>query len=302
MHFRRVAALICLAAAIVFSILAEAQLSDGFSIYDRQMPSLESRYDQAIALSEAGDYAGVALALRPLASEGYADAQYQLAVLHFEGKDKSMTDAEAVAWTRKAAQQDHWDAQELLIILPISGYHKLVSHSEAHIYHEKLAHKGRAGSQHHMGLRAAESGDYETAREWWEKAAKQGYDLALDRLASLPLSEPPVSVQPSRGSDIEKGAFPVYADTDLSDIGDAALSCVFAMSGNIDIEDPPIDLVMLTTFYIDPKYNGGLSAAQLEHQMSRQIMAKATSSAGPTRQYCEDNIFGYIEKLVSEGP
>lgn len=311
--FRRDAlfTLVLSSVGVGLALPAYAQLPDGFSLYERKAPSQETQYAAAMALSQSGDYVAAAKALSPLASAGYVDAQYQLAVLHFEGKSAAMTDAQAVSLTRQAAELDHFEAQELMTLLVISGFHKWVTHEEANIYHEKLAHKGRAGSQYSVGLRAYNAKNYDKARLWWEKAAAQGYDAAKTSLAELD-AKTSVKNEPPESRD-----FPIYANTKLNNVGDAAASCFLVIEEELkaDIKAEKIspdvgrgyriimreaELDTIRVTLTNSAANGGLSGKALEEALVKQMMSKALGAAGPSAQYCMDNFHTYmIDSVVA---
>jgi len=61
-----------------------------------------------------GDYVTAAKEWRPLAEEGSAVAQFNLALLYLDGHGVPQSDAEAANWFRRAAEQDYAQAQHNL--------------------------------------------------------------------------------------------------------------------------------------------------------------------------------------------
>lgn len=55
-----------------------------------------------------GDYAAALAELRPLAEQGNAEAQYNLANLYRDGRGVPRDDAQAVAWYLRAAEAGSW--------------------------------------------------------------------------------------------------------------------------------------------------------------------------------------------------
>ena len=63
---------------------------------------------------DRGDYATALRDWRPLAEQGFADAQYNLGVLYGIGRGVPQDYGEAVKWWHKAAEQGYAPAQALL--------------------------------------------------------------------------------------------------------------------------------------------------------------------------------------------
>ncbi len=68
-------------------------------------------WDDGVAAYAAGDYATAYREWFPLAERGDAKAQYNLGVIHANGKGVPKNYAEAVKWYRKAAEYGHAGAQ-----------------------------------------------------------------------------------------------------------------------------------------------------------------------------------------------
>ena len=68
-------------------------------------------WDDGVAAYVAGDYATAYREWLPLAERGDAKAQYNLGVIHANGKGVPKNYAEAVKWYRKAAEYGHAGAQ-----------------------------------------------------------------------------------------------------------------------------------------------------------------------------------------------
>ena len=76
--------------------------------------------DEAYAAYGRGDYEATLRELRPLAEQGFAEAQYDLAAMYNFGEGVPQDYAEAVRWTRMAAEQGLAKAQIHLGLM----YHK----------------------------------------------------------------------------------------------------------------------------------------------------------------------------------
>ncbi len=67
--------------------------------------------DEAYAAYRRGDYEATLRELRPLAEQGLAEAQFDLAAMYNFGEGVPQDYAEAVRWTRMAAEQGLAEAQ-----------------------------------------------------------------------------------------------------------------------------------------------------------------------------------------------
>jgi TPR repeat protein len=106
--------------------------------------------EDADAAYQRGDYATALRLLKPLAEQGFAEAQYNLGFLYDEGEGVTQDYAEAAKWYRLAAEQGFADAQYNL------GF---------------LYDQGEGVTQ-----------DYVLAHMWWDLAAARGNEnAAIDR-------------------------------------------------------------------------------------------------------------------------
>ena len=70
-----------------------------------------AEWDDGVAAYAAGDYAMAYRRWFPQTEQGDAKAQYNLGVIHANGKGVPKNDSEAVKWYRKAADQGHAGGQ-----------------------------------------------------------------------------------------------------------------------------------------------------------------------------------------------
>ena len=77
--------------------------------------------EDASAAFRNGDYATALDLLRPLASHGTAEAQYELGFLYYNGRGVPQDYAEAAKWYRLAAVQDLAEAQHDLGVMYLKG-------------------------------------------------------------------------------------------------------------------------------------------------------------------------------------
>lgn len=78
-------------------------------------------WDRARTAHERGDYAAELAIVKPLAEQGYAFAQFNLAVLYDEGRGVPQDNALALKWYQRAADQGLSQAQVNLAIMYEQG-------------------------------------------------------------------------------------------------------------------------------------------------------------------------------------
>ena len=149
------------------------------------------RADATIAY-EQGDYAAAWHTNTILAEAGDALGQYNLGVLHSEGRGVPQNYTQARAWYQKAAEQGYAAAQYNLGLMCANGWGGPQDNAQARDWYERAAEQGDAKAQTNLGVFYADgrSGtqDYALARLWWEKAAAQGdanAQIALQMLDDL---------------------------------------------------------------------------------------------------------------------
>ena len=123
------------------------------------------------------------------AEQGYADAQWLLGNLYYDGDGVPQSYSEAVKWYRKSAEQGYAYAQYNLGICYEYGNGVPQSYSEAVRWYRKSAEQGNAGAQNGLGLCYYEGNgvpqSYSEAVNWYRRAADQGYQDAKDALKRL---------------------------------------------------------------------------------------------------------------------
>jgi TPR repeat protein len=73
-----------------------------------------SNYEKGIRHYKPDDVAAALQALKPLAEQGIADAQFKMGSLYYQGLGVPQNYKEAVTWLRKAAEQGHVSSQTTL--------------------------------------------------------------------------------------------------------------------------------------------------------------------------------------------
>ena len=122
-----------------------------------------------------GEYAMAARALRPLAEQGHARAQFVLGYLYQVGQGVAQDFAVAAKWYHKTAEQGNAEAQYNLGVLYHYGWGVPQDHAEAAKWYRKAAEQGNAHAQNSLGvLRWKGHGiaeDYVKAYMWFSLAA-----------------------------------------------------------------------------------------------------------------------------------
>jgi TPR repeat protein len=98
----------------IMILLAVILLSGCSTTPDERPQDPESLLKEAHKAYAAEDYSRVFELVFPLASSGNADAQYTLGYLYFHGLGIEKSEANAMNWIQRAAQQGHSKALEAL--------------------------------------------------------------------------------------------------------------------------------------------------------------------------------------------
>lgn len=120
--------------------------------------------------------------LRKSAELGYADAQYNLSLVYFEGRGVTQDYVAAAVWCRKAAEQGLAEAQYNLGISYWNALGVGQDYGVAATWYRKAAEQGYADAQNMLGLcyyqgKGVEQ-NYEESVKWAYKAAEQGLAVA----------------------------------------------------------------------------------------------------------------------------
>ena len=83
--------------------------------------NLPQNYNKGLAAHQAGDYDTALKEWRPLAEQGNAITQYNLALMYNNGEGIAEDDTEAIKWWRLAAEQGNTLAQNGLGVLYETG-------------------------------------------------------------------------------------------------------------------------------------------------------------------------------------
>jgi len=144
---------------------------------------------QGIYEFNRGEFKAAIEQFRPLVSEGYAPAQYQMAKIHQHGYSVPKDGMKALELFQLAAAQNYPDAQFELALIYTEG--KLIKKDlkKAFELTNKAAQKDLASAQFNLGVMYANGTgvkkDNFKASRWYQKAANQNYVLAQYNLALL---------------------------------------------------------------------------------------------------------------------
>jgi hypothetical protein len=142
------------------------------------LPAYGQDLQKGLDAHHSGDYATALREWRPLAEQGDAWAQYNLAVMYAEGEGVLEDYAEAVRLYRLAAEQgDAW-AQFNLGLMYYNGHGVPKDDAEAVRLYRLAAEQGHAGAQSNLGVMYRHGygvpQDYVQAHMWFNLAAAQG--------------------------------------------------------------------------------------------------------------------------------
>ena len=139
-----------------------------------------------------GDYQTSLKLWQPLAENGYAEAQYALGVMYFQGEGVKQDYAKAVKWYTKAAEQGMAKAQVRMGEAYLDGIGVKQDNAKAVKFFSKAAEQGDVGAQTILGafyegkyfINVVER-DLSKAKEWFSKACDNGGQDACNALREL---------------------------------------------------------------------------------------------------------------------
>lgn len=73
-------------------------------------------YNEGFMAAESGDYKAAMKQWGPLAQQGHAIAQFNLALLYHSGSGLPVDEVEAISWYKKSAENGYIKAQEYLAV------------------------------------------------------------------------------------------------------------------------------------------------------------------------------------------
>ncbi len=134
------------------------------------------KFNEGLAAYEAGYYQKALNIIKPLAEQGYPDAQFSLGKMYGSGKGVPKNNTKALKWFRKAAEQGHTLAQTILGAIYLwEGGGTPKDCAEAVRWYRRAAEQGYSNAQfslgimHQMGWGIPQ--DYVQAYKWFSLAA-----------------------------------------------------------------------------------------------------------------------------------
>jgi len=115
-------------------------------------PVLAGPLEDADVAYERGDYATASRLWRPLAEQGFANAQHSLGVMYDDGHGVAQDYKEAVKWYRLAAEQDFGQAQNNLGFMYANGLGVTQDDKEVVKWYRLAAEQGFAQAQYNLGF------------------------------------------------------------------------------------------------------------------------------------------------------
>lgn len=128
---------------------------------------------------------------RKAAEGGHVEAQFRYGEMLRDGRGVSKNVIESVKWMRKAADSRHADAQCQMGLFYMNGLGVDRDEDKAVEWLEKAAKQNHAQAQYNLGIYHARFSDKESIRlalKWLNEAVKQGYADAEYSLAKLYLN------------------------------------------------------------------------------------------------------------------
>lgn len=173
--------------------------------------------EKGIEAYQNGDFATALTEWLTLAQEGNAQACHNIAILYLNGQgveqdteqgkmwclkaaERGHTIAKthlgflfaeegnmsaAIQWWEQAAQEGNADAQNQLGLIYHRGEGVTQDDETAADWFEAAAMQNQAEGQFNLGVLYANGQRFAHAKHWWQKAADQGYQPALDALSQL---------------------------------------------------------------------------------------------------------------------
>ena len=109
-------------------------------------------FDEGVAAANKGDYQTAFKEWKPLAEQGVAAAQYNLAVMYVNGKGIAQNYTQALYWYNKAAAQGDASAQYNLAQMYRMGQGVPPNNAKTLYWYQKAAEQGHANAQSNLGV------------------------------------------------------------------------------------------------------------------------------------------------------
>lgn len=120
------------------------------------------------------------------AKKGNSNYQYQLGTLYLTGNGIEKDTDKAYTWFEESADNGNTEAQKLIGAAYFTGRNRIINLDKAWHYYTLAAESGDPIAQTVIGSFNYSAFNYDEARIWWDKAAKQGHQEAIEKLKTLP--------------------------------------------------------------------------------------------------------------------
>lgn len=149
----------------------------------------DTKYQEALAAYNKGDYQTAFQLMQPLAEQGLADAQFKLGKMYVDELGVTRNIAEGIKWLTKAAEQGDAKSQAKLGIMYAEGDGVRQDFAVASAWYSKAAENGNPIAQNNLATMYQDgqgvSQNTELALMWYRKAADQGYVAAQTNLGLI---------------------------------------------------------------------------------------------------------------------
>jgi hypothetical protein len=151
--------------------------------------SIGNSLEKGVYELNRGEFQAAINEFKPLVAEGYAPAQYQMALIHQNGYSVPRDAMKALELFKLSAAQNYPDAQFELALLYTEGKVVKKDLTKAFTLTDKAAQKGLASAQFNLAVMYAngqgtKQDDFKASR-FYQLAADQNYSLAQYNLALL---------------------------------------------------------------------------------------------------------------------
>jgi len=119
------------------STMRRVVMSLGAVLATLSMTAHASNYNEGFIAAESGNYKSAVQTWGPLAEQGHAVAQFNLALLYHSGSGISLDEAKAVEWYEKSAHNGYHKAQEYMAVGYREGWFGLPKDAKKADYWEK---------------------------------------------------------------------------------------------------------------------------------------------------------------------
>ena len=113
---------------------------------------VQAGFYEGLVAANKGDYQTAFKEWKPLAEQGYASAQFNLALMYHEGHGVPQNYTQAFYWYNKAAAQGYADAHCNLGVMYSNGQGVPQSYNQALYWYKKAAEQGDAKAQYNLGI------------------------------------------------------------------------------------------------------------------------------------------------------